>query len=582
LARHHWDRAITIAEAACRAADARRDRILGNSLRLLRADGLIGIGRVDDAAREVAAVLSDSDGLPPSAHAEVLRVRAKLGAVQRTGWSRNVLWLQARSITDRLGTTGAKHDFVRDAANSGAGFVRTSSTGAPGFGEGDAFVHSLESAVALLSLGSAPPVLLENARQLLVQLGAVESAVVASAGSLDREMAARRDSHCFFRVSAGQGADALVLAAHPRSHRDAPIVTAVIKLVAAATELHAHRLDLARRVPLWPVEQGVARGLGVFAAPAMQQLLSTVDTVAGVAVTVLITGETGVGKEVIANEIHRRSANPNAPFVAFNCAAVPRDMLESQLFGYKRGAFTGATDNSPGIIRTASGGTLFLDEIGDMSPELQPKILRFLENGEIHPLGEGMPLKAAVRIVAATNMPLDRAVHEGRFREDLYYRLNVVHLHVPPLRERREEIPLLTSHFLALYAEEFRRVPLTMTDDALERLLLYDWPGNVRQLANELRRIVALTPGGGDLVPDMLSPEMRTARRPPVDPDIAVSADEVAIRLDQPLEDAVGQLERAMITRALEQHGGRLETAAELLGLSRKGLFLKRKRHGLD
>jgi transcriptional regulator with PAS, ATPase and Fis domain len=314
----------------------------------------------------------------------------------------------------------------------------------------------------------------------------------------------------------------------------------------------------------------------------MQQLLATIDAAAVVPVTVLITGETGVGKEVIANEVHRRSGKLGVPFVAFNCASVPRDMLESQLFGYRRGAFTGATESSPGIIRTAEGGTLFLDEVGEMSPELQPKILRFLENREVHPLGEGRPLMVDVRIVAATNVQLDRAVREGRFREDLYYRLNVVQLHVPPLRERREEIPLFVTHFLELYATEFRRAPLVLTDTALEVLLLHDWPGNVRQLANELRRLVALTPGGSLLTPQLLSDEVRTRRRPRVDPEIAVSADEVAIRLDQPLDEAIAQLERAVITRALERHGGSLETAAEMLGLSRKGLFLKRRRLGLE
>jgi len=580
LAQRQWERAISTAEASYRAADARRDRILGAGLRLLQADGYIGAGRTDDASRVIGDVLSDTDGLPASTLAGLLRVRAK-SAGPGAGPTRDVLWQQARTITDRLGTTGAKHDFVRDA-DSFSDFGQTNSPGRPSLSEDDSFGHALESTLVLLSLGSAPAVLLESARQLLEQLHAVKSAVVASACSSHGEARATPDSSGLFRVSAGQGTDALVLVAQPRDHRHAPLVRAVVKLAAAATELHEHRVDLARRTPLWPVEQSVDRGIGVFAAPVMQQLLSTIDSVAGFSVTVLITGETGVGKEVIANEVHRRSANPGAPFVAFNCASVPRDMLESQLFGYKRGAFTGATDNSPGIIRTASGGTLFLDEVGEMSPELQPKILRFLENAEIHPLGEGKPLTVPVRVVAATNLKLDRAVREGRFREDLYYRLNVVQLHVPPLRERREEIPLLANHFLSLYAKEFRKAPLTPTDEALEALLLHDWPGNVRQLANELRRIVALTPGGTDLVPGMLSPEIRSARRRPVDPEIVVSPNEVAIRIDQPLDEAVAQLERATITRALEQHGGRLETAAEMLGLSRKGLFLKRKRYGLD
>jgi transcriptional regulator with PAS, ATPase and Fis domain len=577
MATGQWDRAAHLSQRAFEAAEARGDRILSAVLRLLQGDALARAGQTRRAAGVVAKVVIDSGGLPSSTLAELLRLRTTLGVNQSPNRGAQLLRLQARLITELLGTTGARHDFVRDELAPLAGTAR--SLGAEISETTMAFGYGLESAVMLLALGSTPRVLLDCSLQLLRELDTVQEAEIIAG---EQPTDSNGSEPGVVSVSATHGTSLLTLNAKPRDDGSVHLVSAIAKLTRAALDLEAHRSASERHIPLWPVEQHVPRDQGVFAAPAMRQLLATIDAAAVVPVTVLITGETGVGKEVIANEVHRRSGNPAAPFVAFNCASVPRDMLEGQLFGYRRGAFTGATESSPGIIRTASGGTLFLDEVGEMSQELQPKILRFLENREIHPLGEGRPLTVDVRIVAATNVQLERAVREGRFREDLYYRLNVVQLHVPPLRERREEIPLFVTHFLELYATEFRRAPLVVTDTALEVLLLHDWPGNVRQLANELRRLVALTPGGSLLTPQLLSEEVRTRRRPRVDPEIAVSQDEVAIRLDQPLDEAIAQLERALIARALERHGGSLETAAEMLGLSRKGLFLKRRRLGLE
>ncbi len=186
----------------------------------------------------------------------------------------------------------------------------------------------------------------------------------------------------------------------------------------------------------------------------------------------LITGESGTGKEILARAIHRYSPRADKPFVPFNCTAIPRDLLESQLFGHRRGAFTGADRDSPGLIRTAKDGTLFLDEIGEMSLDLQPKLLRFLESGEISPLGEPTPLTVDVRIVAATNSNVEQLVHEGRFREDLFYRLNVVRLTIPPLRERRDEIPALVHHFVARAAAEFSKGRVRLAEETMEYLLL--------------------------------------------------------------------------------------------------------------
>jgi len=225
--------------------------------------------------------------------------------------------------------------------------------------------------------------------------------------------------------------------------------------------------------------------------------------------TVLITGESGTGKEVLARAIHGYSARARKPFVPFNCTAVPRELLESQMFGYRRGAFTGADRDNLGIIRAAKDGTLFLDEVGELGLDLQPKLLRFLESGEINPLGDTSPFKVDVRIVAATNANLDRMVEQGRFREDLFYRLNVICLSIPPLRERRDEIPALVHHFVAKATVEFSKGRVRVAEETMERLLLFKWPGNVRQLQNELRRMVALADADTVLRPSALSKSLQ-------------------------------------------------------------------------
>jgi DNA-binding NtrC family response regulator len=255
-------------------------------------------------------------------------------------------------------------------------------------------------------------------------------------------------------------------------------------------------------------------------------------------------------------------------------------MIESQLFGYRKGAFTGADASFAGIIRSAAGGTLFLDEIAEVPLEVQPKLLRFLETHEIHPLGEPQPIAVDVRVIAATSARLEQLVAEGRFRDDLFYRLNVVRLRLPPLRERREEIPALVDHYLRKYGEELKKGSLILSDETLEYLLLYSWPGNLRQLANEVRRMVAMAEYDSTLTPAQLSAEIQASRR--TIPAIPSGDPEVRVRIDQPLPAAVQLLEQTMVKVALDKTHGRVEEAARILGISRKGLFLKRRRWGLS
>ncbi len=368
--------------------------------------------------------------------------------------------------------------------------------------------------------------------------------------------------------------------ARPRPALDHHCTLAAIrKLVATARTLEDYRRDEKQRAALWPAEalDGDAESLWISEQSA--ELLSIARRIASAPVPILLTGETGTGKEMLARVIHRASDRADRPLHPFNCTAVPRDMLESQLFGYRKGAFTGAEMSFPGVIRAAAGGTIFLDEIGDVGLDLQPKLLRFMEHQEVHPLGEPQPVKVDVRIIAATNANLEQLVAQGRFREDLLYRLNVVKLHLPPLRDRREEIPSLVQHYLRKYGDEHRKGRLTVSDETLEYLLLYSWPGNIRQLANEIRRMSALAEAGATLTPAMLSPEIQASRRTVAAP--VPTEPEIRLRLDQRLPDAVEMLEQTLIRRALERSHGRVEEAARLLGISRKGLFLKRRRWGL-
>jgi DNA-binding NtrC family response regulator len=334
---------------------------------------------------------------------------------------------------------------------------------------------------------------------------------------------------------------------------------------------------------LWPQVTLPTGGDSVFWSPRMQEVLRIALKLATSDLPVLITGETGTGKEVIARLIHAHSKWSRGPFVPFNASAIPRDLVESQLFGYRRGAFTGAVEASGGVFRAAERGTLFLDEIGDLDFTVQPKLLRFLESGEVHALGDARPTQTRVRIVAATNAPLEALVAEGRFRSDLFYRLRVTTLALPPLRERKDEIPALAAVFVRKACEESGRQHLSVADDFIAALLLHEWPGNIRQLANEVRRVVALADDGATLSARDLSPEISAgwvAKHP--DGPAQPREPHLGVRLDQPLDQAIDDVERAFIARALAQTGGHVSEAAKILNISRKGLFLKRKKLGLD
>jgi len=307
-------------------------------------------------------------------------------------------------------------------------------------------------------------------------------------------------------------------------------------------------------------------------SPKIREVFSLIDRVAKTDSTVLITGESGTGKELVAKALHFKSPRAKGPFVAINCGAIPHELLESELFGYVKGAFTGALRDKKGRLEVANGGTVFLDEISEMSPALQVKLLRVLQEREFEPIGSTRSIKVDIRVVAATNKNLEELVKKGRFRHDLYWRLNVVPIHLPPLRERKEDIPLLISHFLEIYNDRYKGKVSGFSESAMELLLNYDWPGNIRELENLVQRLVVLK-GEGIILPEDLPEKIRGNGHL-----------HSSLRLDEErlnLNEAVTNLERYLITEALRRANGVKSKAAKLLGIKRTTLLHKMKKNGI-
>lgn len=327
----------------------------------------------------------------------------------------------------------------------------------------------------------------------------------------------------------------------------------------------------------------------IYRSTVMRNVSERIRMLRGSRATVLITGESGTGKELAARAIHRYSERADQTFIAYNASSIPREIAESELFGYVKGTFTGAYQDSLGIIRTADGGTLFLDEIGDMPLEIQPKLLRFLENGEVYPLGKPKAIKTDIRVIAATNRDLSRMVAEGTFRADLWYRINGINIALPPLRERPEDIPMLVHHLLEKFSKRENKNGIILAPDLLKELKLYNWPGNVRELANVVEQLVVFTPSGGvsgcsllhshvkaQLSSSKLSTEVTASNSPNGSTGTHAPRTPDPQRLTLP--EAVAELEQKMIENALSFHHNNISRAAATLGLSRFGLQRKLKR----
>jgi len=341
---------------------------------------------------------------------------------------------------------------------------------------------------------------------------------------------------------------------------------AICKRAAEARELKVENKRLKKEINR-RTRTSSSRPVGV--APRFVEVLELAETVAATDSTVLISGESGTGKEVVARHIHELSDRSDGPFSSINCGALPESLLESELFGHVRGSFTGAVKDKDGLLVAAAGGTFFLDEIGEMSPSTQVKLLRAIQEREVIPVGATKPVPVEVRIIAATNRDLEEEITRGAFRSDLYYRLNVIQLHLPPLRERGEDVPLLASHFLDRLAEKRGGRRPTLSDEALDLLVGYDWPGNVRELENALERAAVLSKD--DVVaPGALPERVREAPRrrvvaeaPPPNPTMEV-------------------VERAYIQWVLQAEGGNKSRAAEVLGIDPSTLYRKLNRYGIE
>jgi transcriptional regulator with PAS, ATPase and Fis domain len=308
----------------------------------------------------------------------------------------------------------------------------------------------------------------------------------------------------------------------------------------------------------------------VFSSRVMAEVAKNVERIKDSNSTILVTGESGTGKELIARAIHRLSRRSESEFIPFNCSAVPAELVESMLFGHRRGTFTGAMSDQAGLIRSAENGTLFLDEIGDLPLPLQPKLLRFLQEGEVHTLGDRAPRKVNVRVIAATHKDLETLVSEKLFREDLYYRIATLTLKVPPLRDRREDIDALISHFISHYARKNERPISGITAEAIQILETYSWPGNIRELAAEIERLVLYAEDDGYIRPENISSRIRPQN----------AQNEVAA---EKLDDLLDNYERRVITETLKRHDCNVAKASEALGLgSRQTLYKKLKRLAID
>jgi DNA-binding NtrC family response regulator len=313
-------------------------------------------------------------------------------------------------------------------------------------------------------------------------------------------------------------------------------------------------------------------------SPPMLDLFKVLETVSNTTSTILLTGETGTGKELVARAIHHNSSRAQERFVPLNCGAIPETLLEAELFGHVKGAFTGAIANRPGRLKQADRGTLFLDEIGTMSTNLQSKLLRVLQEREFERVGDSQSTKIDVRFIAATNSDLAEMIKLGRFREDLFYRLNVIPIHLPPLRDRREDVPLLVQRFINKLGQEQEpaRANIRISQEAMRRIMAFDWPGNIRQLENTIERVLVLTPGQSQIDISDLPLELQETNR--VTTSSSVSLPESGIDLQNYLRN----LERSLICLALERTGGNQNKAAELLNIKRTTFIEKTKRLSLD
>jgi DNA-binding NtrC family response regulator len=584
----HFHDALASVESVLQLASEAHDHLLHQVGLITKADLQRQLGRTRESFATLDLVVSSLTQQPPDLYADYERVIAC--ALAATGESEAAIHFdRAKRMYESIQNLAGLSELARSFSESAGGATTVDGHGARRAPHAVAVARDVVQTIALLLRhhNRAPLIakelvyLLSNA-DCVLQAQAVtvdvdgKVAVLATydagnpgaADGIDRRLTVG---------AAGERSVELILKLRSDIESQATLNASRL-LLATVQDLERARAEREERLSLWPADDEPFEATHAVVNGKMRPLMISARRIANTNVSVLITGESGTGKEILARAIHNSSDRAARPFIAFNCTAVPRDMLESQLFGHRRGAFTGAEHDHPGMVGAARNGTLFLDEIGELDLELQPKLLRFLESSEICPVGESRPYTVDVRVIAATNSNIEQLVAERRFREDLFYRLNAFRFRVEPLRDRRDEIPALVSHFVRRFADEFKKGHISVAEATMEHLLLCRWPGNVRQLQNEIRRMVALAEPGSVLTPDDLSDEVfntRLASHP------APSQFDMVVALRGRLAPTIEKVEREMIRLALHDHRGRVDETARALGVSRKGLYLKRQRLGL-
>jgi len=572
-----WDAAVSYLQALVKQAPTHGDRPFTAAIHLLQAQATARLG--DPRACAINLLLADYFGARTRTELKghfwhalgVIAARTELHLATQLFERASRIWTSQGTVSLRAELDGYDESLPTTLSSQTATSAQHARI-------------AINAVAAAVDLAHNPRLLGAELLSLLDATGCATNAAIVDVADGSADGLDRSGKRITLRLGSGSRAGkAVVLACDvPASPTDAMTVADVFHIGRTLLELNTARQEERSRAALWPADPIETQAGVLFIAEEMQAVLDTARRVAAANIPVLITGETGTGKEVLARLVHNYSPRAAKTFLPFNCTATPRDMLDSQLFGHRRGAFTGAMEHFPGVIRAANGGTLFLDEIGESTLDIQPKLLRFLESGEVHPIGETHPQRVDVRVLAATNADVDVLVSQGRFREDLFYRLNIVRLHIPPLRERRVEIPAFANHFLDKYAKEMNKGGLRLAEETMEYLVLYRWPGNVRQIANEMRRLAALAERDAVLMPEHLSTDIAASRRTMPASERALDAtSEIVVRVDQPFGAAVQHLERAMVQAALARTSS-VDEAAKLLGVSRKGLYLKRLRYGME
>lgn len=590
--RGELERALGLASESIRLADERRIAILVVKFRVLQADLLLDLDRTDEARNIIRKIDTTKIAASLALLAEVERLTGRVSARTGVPAIARTQFERAKRIFSTLGQV-LSHDDVeaqaaRDLSRCGSGSIdQIDQTSAH-----SSSVEQFVSSVRLVQFARNPILLGKEAMLIAQALGATRVALLSTDGGQRRVLVDHQDwptagislpSANIIRIGLGSR-DLNTYEFVVESGRDDSVaerLSPILELMAHAVELHEARQARSELTSIWPADGVLPDSGPLFYGEKMRELRKQALRLAPTDLKVLITGETGVGKEVVARLIHDASKRAGKNFEAVNCASVPRELFEAHLFGHRKGAFTGAVADQPGVIRGNDGGTIFFDEIGELSVEMQVKLLRVLDTSHVHPIGAPNAIPVDFRAVAATNANLHELIEQKRFREDLFYRLNVATLRVPPLRERREEILPFVDHFLAVFCTRHNRPLLRVSDEAKEYLVLYNWPGNIRQLRNEVERLCGMIEVNDVVRPKHLTAAIVRARKERRDAAVEAGPNEALINIDQPLASAYAEIDRHAIVAALKKDPSNLEAVSKRLGVTRKGLYNKRLRFGM-